>query len=278
VGEDFTKVKNVIVCSLRDPAGTNIKERLLERYPFKESNSDFFDDNPVYSIGTNLFIVSSQQDIIFVDNLESQFQDSRFIFISRHRAESGIPSLTAHFTGNFGSADFGGNPGEIANYSPSLLKSYMLSLNSLRSHINPIYNLTLEATHHGPTSMKSSVLFVELGSTEIQWVDMKTAALISQALMATLDSDKKFSKCAIGIGGTHYPEKLNKLIFDSDYALGPIIPKYALQYFSTKLIEQILAKSDQEIKTALIDTKGLGKFKEEVYRILNDFGLERESI
>ena len=235
----------------------------------------YFDGSPAYNIGTQLILVSSRRDIIYVDNLDEQFHDCRFVFISKHRAESGIPSLTAHFTGNFGAAEFGGNPGEIAKYSPSLLKNYLVALDSVRSEIDPIYSLTLEATHHGPTSLKSPVLFVELGSTETEWTDMKSAAVISRSLMLAVDSQKTYSKCAIGIGGTHYPEKLNKFIFDSDFALGPIIPKYALAHFTPKLIEQILEKSDQNIDTTIVDAKGLGKFKEDVLRILNDFGLEK---
>ncbi len=267
-------MKTILVCSLNDRAGTNIRERLLEQYSFREADF-YFDGSPTYVIGTELILISSRRDIVYVDNLDDQFHDCRFVFISRHRAESGIPSLTAHFTGNFGAAEFGGNPSEIARFSPSLLKNYLVALNSLRSEIDPIYNLTLEATHHGPTSLKSPVMFVELGSTETQWIDMKSASVISRALMATIDSKKTYSKCAIGIGGTHYPEKLNKLIFDSDFALGPIIPKYALSHFTPKLLEQILEKSDQKIETSLVDAKGLGKFKETVLKILNDFGLEK---
>jgi len=274
VGENFATMKTVVVCSLNDCAGTNIRERFLEKYSFKESEFNF-DGSPIYYIGTEMTLVSSRRDIIYVDNLDEEFHDCRFVFISRHRAESGIPSLTAHFTGNFGDAEFGGNPSEIAMYSPTLLKNYLMALNSLRSEIDPIYNLTLEATHHGPTSLKSPVMFVELGSNEAQWIDMKSAAVISRALMIMMDSKKTYSKCGVGIGGTHYPEKLNKLIFDSDYALGPIIPKYALSHFTPKLLEQILEKSDQEIREAFIDSKGLGKFKESVLKILNDFGLEK---
>jgi len=267
-------MKTIIVCSLNDRAGTNIRERLLENYSFKEAEF-YFDENPVYCLGPELVLVSSVQDIVNVDNLSQQFQDCKFIFISRHVAESGIPSLTAHLAGNFGPAVFGGEPGEIANYSPSLLKNYLIELNSFRSDLDPAYNLTLEATHHGPTSLNSPVIFVELGSTEIQWIDLKASAVISHAIVRTIRSNRSFSKIAIGIGGTHYPEKLNRLEFNSDYALGPIIPKYALEHFSQELLEQILEKSDQKIETALVDAKGLGKFKENVFETLEDSGLEK---
>jgi D-aminoacyl-tRNA deacylase len=196
------------------------------------------------------------------------------MFLSRHRAESGIPSLTAHFPGNFGSADFGGNPGEIARYSPSLLKNYLVELNSLRNEIEESYKITLEATHHGPTSLRSTVMFIELGTTEKQWEDVKAAKPIAKALVAALDSNKHYEKCAIGIGGTHYPEKLNKRLLYSDLALGPIIPKHALEHFSKAILDQMLAKGDQKISMALVDNNGLGKYKQDVMNVLEESDLE----
>ncbi|MDA4111061.1 MAG: D-tyrosyl-tRNA(Tyr) deacylase [Thaumarchaeota archaeon] len=274
MGENFSELKTVIVCSLNDHAGTNIRERLLERFQFEET-MDAFDGSPIYKSSGDIFLVSSKKDIIFVDGLDEEFENVRFIFISKHRAESGIPSLTAHFTGNFGQATFGGNPNEIALFSPSLMKNYLASLAANRSRINQTYGITLEATHHGPTALKSSVLFVELGSTESHWVDVETAGIISESLMDALDRETRYEKCAIGIGGTHYPQKLTNLVTDSEYALGPIIPKYALEFLNHDIVDQMLNKSDQEIKIALIDQKGLGKFKDRVNQVLGEFNLEK---
>jgi D-aminoacyl-tRNA deacylase len=268
-------LKTVIVCSVEDSAGTNIKERLLESYSFVESDL-VFDGSPVYKIEPEIMLVTSRQFIIFVDNrLDETLHAERTVFISRHYAESGIPSLTAHFTGNFGKAEFGGNPGEISKFSPSLLKNYMLNLKANSQEIKSTYNITLEATHHGPTSLNSTALFVELGSTEAQWVDMHAASKISDALMSTLRNPKRFDKYAICIGGTHYPEKFNHFLFDSEFALGPIVPKYALEFFSPDILSQILQKSDQPIKAVLIDRKGLGKFKDSVFKILDSSALEK---
>ncbi|MGI0091700.1 MAG: D-aminoacyl-tRNA deacylase [Nitrososphaerales archaeon] len=230
--------------------------------------------SPIYS-WNNKLLVTSQKEIVFVDNLDERFKDVRYVFVSRHRAESGIPSLTAHFPGNFGPAAFGGNSREIAKYSPSLLKNYMISLNSRRSEVPSSYNFTLEATHHGPTSLGSTVLFVELGSSENEWNDINVANVIAKALISALDSEKSYDKCAIGIGGTHYPGNLNDLIVNSDITLGPIVPKYALEYFDNDLLEQIISKSDQEVSSVIIDYKGLGKYKEKVMDILNACSLEK---
>ena len=266
--------KTTIVCSVGDPAGSNIRERLLERFKFKECEPDY-DRNTVYSLESDTILVSSTKRIVFIDDLDEFFKSDRTVFISGHYAESGIPSLTGHFTGNFGRADFGGNSGEIARFSPSLLKTYMRKLRELTRDLASVYTVTLEATHHGPTSLKSPVLFVELGSAEVQWRDPTAAGRIAEALMFSLQSSSKFEKCAVCIGGTHYSEKFNNSLFDSEFALGPIIPKYALEFLDSKIVAQILEKSDQPVKYALIDKKGLGSHKEAVHRVLENFDLEK---
>lgn len=265
-------MRSVIVCSLKDPAGTNIRERLLENFPFSET-SEFFDSSPVYSWSDKL-LVSSHKEIIDVDDLDEKFDDARYIFLSRHWAESKIPSLTSHFVGNFGPEAFGGMPGEIGKYSPALLKNYILTLNSFREAIPSSYGITLEATHHGPTSLHSTVLFVELGSSEKEWEDMTAAAIVAKALVASLEKTTKYDRCAIGIGGTHYPERLNKIMLNSDIALGPIVPKHSLEYLNKEMLEQIIMKSDQTVNMALVDYKGLGKSKQSVMNILKETDLE----
>lgn len=277
MGENCSDLKTVIVSSLNDHAGTNIRERLIENFSFKETG-DFFDGSPVYSLSNDLVLVSSRKDIIFVDDLDALFAGARYAFISKHYAESGIPSLTAHFTGNFGPATFGGNPKEIARYSPAFLKNYLLALSDRRKQIRAEYGITLEATHHGPTNLKGSVLFVELGSTETQWVDMETAGVIAQSLMGAIESTKTYEKCALGIGGTHYPQKLTKLEIESEIAVGPAVPKHVLEYFNRDILNQILKKSDQQVNIALVDQKGLGKYKRQVLDLLDEFSLEKISI
>lgn len=269
-------MKDVIVCSLKDPAGTNMRDRLLESYPFNRTEEKF-DSSPIYSWRDKI-MVSSQKDIVYVDGLDETFGECRYVFLSRHRAESGIPSLTAHIPGNFGPAAFGGKPGEVARYSPALLKNYLTELNSLRNEIDAAYNITLEATHHGPTSLRSPILFVELGTTEKDWGDTRAAASIAKALVPALESNKQYQKCAIGIGGTHYPEKLNKIIFDSDIALGHVIPKHSLEHFNRSMLDQMISKSDQKVSIAIVDSKGLGKHKQEVMSILQGSNLEIMSV
>src|SRR5487761_292226 len=265
-------MKTVIVNSADDPAGRNIHDRLVEDFGFKQT-SDIYDGLPVYEYGSSL-LITSKKEIVFIDDLDDPFPDCRYVFISRHRAESGIPSLTAHFTGNFGSNDFGGNPGQIARYSPSILKQYFSSLNSLRSEIPSLYNLTLEATHHGPTSLGNSVLFVELGSGPEQWKDQNAAHCVAKALVNCVHLKDITEKCALALGGMHYSQKFNEFILERDYALGPIVPKYALEFLNQPMMEQLVQKGDQKITHAVLDMKGLASHKEKVVKLVNEFGLE----
>jgi len=265
-------MKPIIVCSLNDPAGTNIRERLIDSYGFAETG-DLFDNYPTYE-NKDCMIACSHKDVIRIDDLEAHFGESKYCFVSRHWAESRIPSLTAHFTGNFGENEFGGNPSEISVYSPSMLKSYFVTLNSMRNRIPSKYQITLEATHHGPTSLRSPSLFVELGSTSEQWRDADAASRVAEALMKSLANPVKYEPCAIALGGTHYSEKFNRIELETDIAFGPIVPKYSLDQFSSSMLSQMLLKSREKITLAAVDMKGLGKHKEKVMQILSGSPLE----
>lgn len=268
----FFVLKSVIVCSLNDPAGTNIRERLIEGYGFKD-NGAFFDSYPIYE-NERFYLACSHKEVIFIDDVESHFGKSKYYFASKHWAESGIPALTSHITGNFGPNEFGGKAGEISTYSPDMLKRYMQELNSSRNKIPSKYQLTLEATHHGPTSLLSPSVFVELGATMNEWKDVETARFIAEAIVQSEKSSKEFRKRAIAIGGTHYPSKFNELVFGDEVAVGPIVPKHALQFFNQDILSQMMKKSAEPINLIAVDMKGLGKFKEQVMNILKDSGTE----
>jgi D-aminoacyl-tRNA deacylase len=269
----------VLVSSSLDAGGTNIRERLIENFGFEKTNREF-DSLSIYS-HKETYLVASKKEIVRVGSeLDEAFGSSEasYVFISKHRAESGIPSLTAHFTGNFNTNDFGGNAREISVHDPVLLKNYLTTLFKMRSEIPQKFQLTLEATHHGPTSLKRPVMFVELGSSEREWEDKESGFCVAKALMQCLGAisgeEEKTTKCAIGLGGTHYPEKMNKLVIQNGVAPGIIVPKYALQYLNDEMLSQILLKSTRKIEIAALDMKGLGKEKSRVIELANSFGLE----
>jgi D-aminoacyl-tRNA deacylase len=265
----------LIVNSEKDPAGNNIHQRIIENFEFKKTEK-VYDSLPVYSY-ENILLASSQKQITDVGSeLDEAFgtEDLQYVFISKHRAESQVPSLTAHSTGNFGANEFGGNPKEISKYSPSTLKRYLLALTALRSEIPQKYNITLEATHHGPTSLLRPSIFVELGSTPNEWSDQQAASCIAKALIRSLKNYARYNSCAVALGGTHYPEKFNKLILETEIALGVIVPKYALESIDDTIFSQILQKSEEKVTIVVIDNKGLGKHKGRIVSLVEAQGLE----
>ena len=116
----------------------------------------------------------------------------------------------------------GARPREVGAIDPDLQKNYLIALNERKSQLEG-YEITIEATHHGPTSLRRPVLFVELGSTEKQWGDAHAAEVIADALMASLASGKKWDKVALAFGGTHYPQKFNKVLLEGEYALSAVV-------------------------------------------------------
>ena len=92
-------------------------------------------------------------------------------------------------------------------------------------------------------------------------MDVDTAAIVAESLMKSIHSDKTFEKCAVGIGGTHYPQKLTRLEIESEIAIGPVVPKHVLEYFTRDILNQILQKSDQEMKISSCRPEGAGQIQ-----------------
>jgi len=212
--------------------------------------------------------------IVHPPALDEYFNPQAYIFLSRHSAESGIASLTAHSTGNFSAdAKFGGVGKELGKADPSLLKNYLIALWRHRGDVSR-YEITMEATHHGPTALQKPVLFVELGSSEKYWGDKKAASVVSRSLMESLREREIWSKVAIGFGGTHYPEKFTKLLVDGDMAFAFVAPKYALEYVDEKMVGQMIQRSTAPVRYAALDWKGLGPHKERIVSLVRQYGLE----
>ncbi|OYR66438.1 hypothetical protein DJ71_22020, partial [Halorubrum sp. E3] len=106
--------------------------------------------------------------------------DPEFLaFVSRHSGETG-ELLTAHVTGNFGPAPYGGEPETLARAAPGAEKRVV---EALARHAPDGYEVGIECTHHGPTDTAVPSLFVELGSDEPQWEDPEAARAVARAVL-----------------------------------------------------------------------------------------------
>ncbi len=227
---------------------------------------------------TNLII--TDQSLINFDNFNSKIpKDHLIIFLSKHESKSKKATLTSHSTGNFSDIVLmGGKPMEIGNTFPSFQKYYMKKLYENRNELLN-FDLTIEATHHGPTSLLNPVLFIEIGSSEDEWNDKSTASIVCKSILDTIKNininiNNNYTDIGIGIGGNHYPQKFNDLIVYSNVAFGPIISKYNLPFINERIMSQIKEKSIEKIDMAYIDKKGIGQEKEKILNILSSQELE----
>jgi D-aminoacyl-tRNA deacylase len=280
-----------IITSIKDPASNTMKNYLIEDEKFEIINYDAMQDQnnynnskteykKMYSVEhPNTTLIITNQSLINIDNLDKLVsKDSMIIFLSKHASKSETPALTSHSTGNFSEiVSLGGKPIEIGNTFPSFQKHYMKKLYEKRNEL-PNYDLIIEATHHGPTSSINPMLFIEIGSSEIEWNNRSTASIACNSLLDTIKDIEKINNSdaniGIGIGGNHYPKKFNDLILFSDVAFGPIVSKYNLSHINEKIIKQIMIKSIEKINHIYIDENGLGKEKVKILKILEDLDSE----
>lgn len=265
----------ILVTSEKDIASLTIKDILLSDFGFSQTDESF-DGNPIFSNGKNAQIITTNRDEIYCDHLESHFDVEAFIFCSRHRAESGKPALLVHSTGNLGGvADFGGVPYQLSVSAPSLVSVALKSLFEERNNRGlEEFDVSLEVTHHGPTSLKTPLVFVELGSSEEYWTHQQGARAVAAAAMDCVEEPMS-GDAVIGFGGTHYASKFNKLVLEKDYKIGHMAPKYAINGLTSDVLNQMVNRSTNPIVSAVIDWKGMNaENKAHVLPMLEDANIE----
>jgi D-aminoacyl-tRNA deacylase len=258
-----------IISSTLDPASVNIKKNLLNEFEFIKLENKF-ENNDVYGYLINnkdikLYTIDSK--LIFADDLDKKIDANVFVFISKHVASDGKPSLTIHPIGNFGKAEFGGKEKTLHFTNPSLLKNIFLEM---YKNNNEKFETTVEATHHGPFLDKQA-LFVEIGSVEEYWQDKEAGKIIANSIINGLMNEKEYESVFV-VGGSHYNHIANKVMLKSDFSVGHICAKYNLKILDKDLIKQSLEKSNT--KLVLLDWKGLGKEKQKIIDLLEKNNIE----
>jgi D-aminoacyl-tRNA deacylase len=267
----------VLVTSSNDLAGTTMSRYLMRSAEFASGSNRNADgqsyQSPRYR-NIQLYIFSG--NLLTLENINDLYSNADvFIFLSKHRSQSSVPTLTCHFTGNFSAdASYGGNPRQIAISYPSLQKGYLKAITAARQKVSG-YEVIIEATHHGPTSLNKPVLFIELGSSEKQWADENAAAVICDTLLDILDNGfERYDKVGIALGGTHYPKKFNKLLLESKFALAAVASKHNLEAIDQEMLNQMLEKSIEKVTHVVLDSKGLGRQKDRILKMLEKTPLE----
>lgn len=270
----------VIICSTRDPASQNIKEKLLDIRPWKKVGCSCHLGFACNVYEFNKFrIVELDAIHLELEEIDKRLkEDCGFacdviIFASRHRAKNAIPVLTAHFTGNVDEAKLGGRIGELACAAPYTLRSILRSMKMLA--VNEPFTVTMESTHHGPTNIQTPCLYVEIGSTETEWVNDTAGRIVANAILTVEGSDVPI---AVGFGGNHYAPRQTMLLIESGIAFGHNFPDYKLGKLDRDIIAQAFEKSDADF--AYFDRKSMNaNDRDRLEKIINELGYEvlRES-
>ncbi len=252
----------LLVAYKLDPAGYNMAN-------FISQNMKRDDD--IYR-GKNFDLLVIPTPAISADWLEEKYNYDGYVFLSKHASETGTLALTCHSTGNFSDALHGGFKKQVAIPHPHLQKYYIQSLWKKKEDFTK-FEITIEATHHGPTALNKPVLFIEVGTTEKEWNDKQLCENVAKVVIDVLSRPQERYDIALCFGGTHYPEKFTKKLIESEYALGTVMPKHALEFLDEKLFSHILERN-KEAKFAFLDWSGLGKHKQKVIDFLETTDLE----
>ncbi len=242
-----------IITSKSCPVGTNVKNNLLKLYNFIETEK--FEDNPVYTLKENksikLYTINKLH--IKAENLHTKIKADFFLFVSTHRSEKNVNSLSVHSIGNWNKAELGGLDNKLVPVNSNYLKELFLELEKNNSLD---YENVIEATHHGPFNEKPC-LFIEIGSSEKQWADPKAGAIIAKTIINVIKRKIKDYKSVIIFGGTHYNQLAIKILKNTEYSIGHICPKYNIDILTEDLIFQAYQKTIPIPEFALIDWKSL---------------------
>ena len=253
---------DLLVAFKNDPAGHNMAKFISQ---------GMNEDGDVFH-GKNFDLVEIDSPVISADWLDEKYDYDGFVFLSKHAAESGKLALTCHSTGNFDEAKFGGNNKEIAIPYPDFQKQYLQNLWD-NHELFPNFQITIEATHHGPTHLKKPSIFVEIGTTESQWKNESLCSSVAKIVVDTFGKPSNSFPFAVCFGGTHYSEKFTKELLFGKYALGTVVPKHALEFLDPIFFEHLVAQN-QGAKIALLDWKSLGKHKQTLIDLLSTTNLE----
>ncbi|MED6123940.1 D-aminoacyl-tRNA deacylase, variant 2 [Stylosanthes scabra] len=222
-----TPMVSLLVATTSDPASINPANALLAM-PGWQPGPHFQDDMKSFC-NEGVRVLLHGKSIVVEDDLDKRWEEKtgevvdEVIFFSKHTAVSNKPALTVHPIGvpHLREGDVppqGGKPGWAALPSPRM-GPWLRHLKKLAQARNlvPEFEITLEATHHGPFTDKPT-MFLEIGSTEDYWNRQDAAQVMAQLVWEGLglgggtdvgnwsrscrENDKK--KVLLGIGGGHY--------------------------------------------------------------------------
>uniref|UniRef100_A0A7N0UJK1 D-aminoacyl-tRNA deacylase n=1 Tax=Kalanchoe fedtschenkoi TaxID=63787 RepID=A0A7N0UJK1_KALFE len=238
----------LVVATVTDPASINPAREILGMPGWAPGQA--LDVGIRSYVNEGVRLLEIDKGIVEEDDLDERWEKAsgevveEVIFLSKHTAVSNKPALTVHPIGvpHLKEGDVppqGGRPGWAALPDPRmgpwirLLKEIAKSCNLV-----PEFEITMEATHHGPITNRRT-MFLEIGSTEEYWKRPDAAQAIAQLVWKGLglgggtpvgdwkrENEKK--KVLLGIGGGHYVPRHMDIIRRDGVWVGHLLSGYSL--------------------------------------------------
>lgn len=237
----------LVVSTTIDPASIGPATALLAKPGWSPGPS--FEGVRSYANG-GVRLLQHDNSIVKEDNLDTRWEDlthesvDNVIFLSKHTAVTNRPALTIHPIGvpHLKEGDVppqGGKPGWAAPPDPRMGPWIRLLRKIAESrNLIPEYEVTMEATHHGPVTSKPT-MFLEIGSTLEYWQREDAAEVMALLVWEGLglgggasvgvwdrDSDRK--KVLLGIGGGHYVPRHMDIVMKDNVWVGHLLSGYSL--------------------------------------------------
>ena len=227
--------KVAIIVPKKDLAAQTMWKMLSEKSYFNETE-ETFDDSLVYSLNNysnDIKLVHSSKDGVESSHLDDYINAELYIFASRHRAASGTPALLIHPTGNWAQITLAGQEKQLSYTSSWSLKYGLQRLMDKKEQYKlEEFKVDLEVTHHGPTELKTPLIFMELGSSEEFWKHKKGATAVGEAIIETAEGFIKRGRFEengyIGLGGNHYAYRFHNKLIEEDVFFSHIAAKHSL--------------------------------------------------
>ncbi|CAK9147910.1 unnamed protein product [Ilex paraguariensis] len=255
----------LVVATTTDPASIGPASALLAMPGWHPG--PLIQDMPSF-VNKEVRLLQHNSSIVKEVHLDKRWEEAtgevvdEVIFLSKHTAVSNRPALTVHPIGvphllEGDTLPAGGKPGWAAPPSPRIGPWLRLLKTIAESHnLTPEFEVTLEATHHGP-EINSPTMFLEIGSTEEYWKRQDAAQAIALVgyLFVCIDSfvtmfllllvweglglgggvdvgnwsrNNGRNKILLGIGGGHYVPRHMDIVLKDGAWVGHLLSGYSL--------------------------------------------------